>query len=64
MRPFECFLKLPNKISGDCGYFGQKTQLHRLIKYQYIKKNRFNSSQIVIERDPKRFFEIENPKHY
>ena len=29
-----------------------------------IKKNRLNPTQIVIERDPKRFFEIENPKHY
>jgi len=62
MRPWECIVKIPNTVSGDCGQFEEGSYDKNLF-YSFSKKNN-KRAEVVMEREPKRMIDLENPKTY
>lgn len=62
MRPWECIVKIPNTVSGDCGQFEEGSYDKNLF-YSFQKRNN-RKTEVIMEREPKRMVEIQNPKTY
>ena len=62
MRPWECIVKIPNSSSGNCGQF-EEGSYDKNIFFSFQKRNKF-SQEVILEREPKRAIEIQNPRTY
>ena len=62
MRPWECIIKMPNCVSGDCGQF-EEGAMDQNVVYSFQKKAKA-VHEIVLEREPKRSIVMNNPSGY
>jgi hypothetical protein len=63
MKPWECFVKYPNTVSGLDGQFDKMHEGLQKIYYNYHLTSHKKTNELI-EREPKRVVYVQNPKLY